>query len=445
MTIGRQRRSAWPRASVLSTFAVLPLIALALLGSIGSAGADPTYKMIYHFCSQGVCAGGTRATLLRDRAGNLYGTSPYGGSHFVGDVFTLHSDGSNYQRIYSFCSEKHCKDGSSPYASLIADVNGNLYGTAYDGGTQKGGTVFELVPQAQGQTWKLIVLHEFCSKTNCADGKSPWAGLTYAGADTRAPYDGVSPLYGTTTAGGMNNNNGVAFAIVTQPGKRKRKESVIYNFCSQANCADGVGPYSQMVADSAGNIYGVSFTGRGVAFELSPHRKRFSETVLYSFCLTAGCPDGIQPVGIASDGKGNLIGATRGGGQFGWGTVFKIVPNGVNSQETVLYSFCALANCADGQEPVGLSVDSSGNIFGTTNGNTIGNVFEVQGNAETVLHTFCSEANCDDGAAPQGSVIPDNQGNVFGAVINNGDHGDGGIFEIQLGAAKKSRQAPAGR
>jgi hypothetical protein len=127
------------------------------------------------------------------------------------------------------------------------------------------------------------------------------------------------------------------------------------------------------------------------------------------------------------------LGVTRWGGQFGSGSVFKLVPNGEKSQETVLYSFCALTDCADGAVPEGLSVDTNGNIFGTTDGpNNIGTVFELQGNSETVLHTFCSLANCADGSLPQESVIPDNLGNLFGATINGGAYGGGGVFEIQM-------------
>ena len=109
---------------------------------------------------------------------------------------------------------------------MIIDTAGNLYGT-----TREYGGVFKLMPNADRTAWKLRVLYKFCSQQNCTDGNISDAGLAYAGEISGALYDAVSPLYGTTFEGGAHNQ-GVVFQL--QPAKKLWKETVIYNFCSQA-------------------------------------------------------------------------------------------------------------------------------------------------------------------------------------------------------------------
>src|SRR5206468_2713256 len=139
--------------------------------------------------------------------------------------------------------------------------------------------------------------------------------------------------------------------------------------------------------------------------------------VLYSFCPQPTCQDGATPLSpLGLDAKGNIFGTTLGGGVTNSGVVFKVVPNGVLSTEKVVYSFCGKTDCVDGLLPYGgVSVDSSGNVFGTTayggafpgtncdnNGHGCGIVFEVHGSSFKVLHSFCETGptSCKDGAIP---------------------------------------------
>jgi uncharacterized repeat protein (TIGR03803 family) len=148
-------------------------------------------------------------------------------------------------------------------------------------------------------------------------------------------------------------------------------ENVLYSFCARSNCVDGASPVSGLVFDQNGNMYGTAQyggahgdrgNGGGVVFKLTPQGK---ETVLYSFCAQNNCTDGVTPqAGLVFDPKGNLYGTTYFGGAHGDGVVFRLTPEG---KETVLYSFCAQTNCTDGANPeAGMVFDRKGNLYGTT-------------------------------------------------------------------------------
>jgi len=124
-------------------------------------------------------------------------------------------------------------------------------------------------------------------------------------------------------------------------------EVVLYNFCQKGGCADGAAPSGQLLFDAAGNLYGVASSGGasgggGVVYELSPSPSGWTETVLYSFCALTNCADGETPKGaLAFDSSGNLYGTTYSGGAYGYGAVFELSPSASGWSETVLYSFCA--------------------------------------------------------------------------------------------------------
>jgi uncharacterized repeat protein (TIGR03803 family) len=320
---------------------------------------------------------------------------------------------------------------------LIIDTSGVLYGETQNGGKFNEGIVYAVVPNADKTKWKLKVLYDFCSKPNCADGVYPAFALTYPGAAAGALYDGISPLFGVTQNGGKYGA-GVAYQLTFVDGRTRRKEKVIHNFCEQTNCADGTPP-NQLVADAGGTLFGTAgYEGSnegGVLFKLAPNAKgRFKQKVLYSFCSVADCVDGAQPLSPLTLGSdGSLFGTTQQGGTNRVGTVFKFQPKG--SQETVLYSFCTVANCADGEAPLnsGVAMDSQGTLFGTTSyggAGGDGTVYLLKQGVETVLKSFCEEQYCADGGAPIDGVIVDTAGDVFGATQSGGDHNGGVIFEI---------------
>jgi uncharacterized repeat protein (TIGR03803 family) len=132
----------------LTRSAILAFLAVSLL--LGSARAQKE-TVLHNFCSQSNCADGAgpSAALVFDPKGNLYGTTYAGGTSSNGTVFKVAPSGEETV-LYNFCSQKNCTDGRSPYAGLVFDRKGNLYGTTYEGGaSRKGtvdGTVFKLVP-----------------------------------------------------------------------------------------------------------------------------------------------------------------------------------------------------------------------------------------------------------------------------------------------------------
>jgi uncharacterized repeat protein (TIGR03803 family) len=285
--------------------------------------------------------------LVRDGAGNLYGTASYGGAHGAGTIFRVSPSGKEV--FFSF----NGANGGFPFAGLVRDAAGNLYGTTYVRGSgcppYGCGTVFKVSSKG-----KETVLHNF---TGAPDGNNPFAGLV---------LDSAGNLYGTTATGGL----GIGTVFKVDP---TGAETVLYSFTGGA---DGGLPFAGLVRDSSGNLYGTCSIGgtfgSGTVFKVD---STGTETVLYTFCSQSGCTDGSEPYAtLVRDSAGNLYGTTFGGGADDVGTVFKLDKTG---KETVLYSF---TGGYDGGFPyAGLLRDSAGNLYGTTSNFALGwgTVFEI--------------------------------------------------------------------
>jgi hypothetical protein len=466
---------------------IVTVLTVASLAPRSGRAASPTLETLHSFCSQSNCSDGAGpgayAGLIMDGAGNLYGTTSGGGANsggaFAGGngggtVFQLTRSGTGWREnvLYSFCSQlvgQDCTDGVTPYAGLIMDASGNLYGTTFSGGATiygggfGSGVVFELTPNQSKTAWTETVLYNFCSQPLCTDGTGAVGSLI---------MDGAGNLYGTTRqgGGGLSGGGGVVFELTPDHSKATWTETVLYSFCSQSSCADGLYPYGRLIMDGAGNLYGTTSAGGanggatggagGAVFELTPNQSKtaWTETVLYSFCSQTDCTDGEHPfAGLIMDGAGNLYGTTVAGGFNFVGTAFQLAKTGTAWSEKVLHSFCTEVvgnDCADGVYPyAGLIMDGAGNLYGTTfgggtglyNGSGIGSGvgFELTPNqsktawTETVLYNFCSQSNCADGFSPQAGLIADGAGNLYGTTGLGGNNvspcpgiGCGTVFEI---------------
>ncbi len=342
-------------------------------GTVFEITPDGGLATLYNFCSlvnsQGECADGQRPNgLILAGNGNFYGTTFAGGSGgnsgFIapeGTVFEITATGT-LTTLYSFCTQISgpvCLDGAYPMAGLVQGVNGSFYGTTQSGGNGStaggGGTIFEIT--AAG---KLTTLYNFCSQTNCTDGAEPLNGLVLA-------HDGN--FYGTTTEGGANVNQfcpsgcGTIFKI-TPEGEL----TTLHNFCAKKGCTDGANPAGALIEGSDGAFYGTVQTGGnasslgGFDYRITPAGK-FS--VLYEFCAESGCPDGVDPQGgVIQATDGNFYGVTNQGGAHTLGTAYELTPAG---DLTTLYSFCSQSGCSDGEYITsGLMQATNGTFYGAS-------------------------------------------------------------------------------
>ena len=366
---------------------------------------------------------GPVAGLIKDSSGNLYGTTQSGGASGQGTVFELVNSSGTYTEkvLYSFTG---APDGAGPVAGLIMDASGNLYGTTAGGGASSDGTVFELVNSSG--TYTEEVLYSF---TGIPDGAQPRAGLI---------MDSSGNLYGTTAGGGgVGINNycppigcGTVFELVNSSGTYTEK--VLYSFTGN----EAANPYAGLIMDSSGNLYGTTVggctvTSSGTVFELVNSSGTYTENLLYCFFFN-GAPDGANPVaGLIMDASGNLYGTTPNGGASGVGTAFELVNSSGTYTEKVLYSFGGFGRA---NPYAGLIMDSSGNLYGTTLGGN-GEVFELVNSSgtytEKVLYYFMGVGPAGvDGVYPYAGLIMDSSGNLYGTTQGGGASSAGTVFEL---------------
>ena len=250
------------------------------------------------------------------------------------------------------------------------------------------------------------------------DGASPAAALVQ-GTDGN--------LYGATISGGVQND-GTVFKITTGGTLTK-----LYNFCSQADCIDGLDPDAALVEAANGKFYGTTYRGgaanQGTVFEIEPDG---ALTSLYSFCRQGeSCRDGAEPNGGLIQGiNGDLYGTTEvGGTNGGYGTIFSMTLGGLR---TTLYSF----DMVHGQNPEAALVQTTdGDLYGTTLHGGLagyGTVFRITASRTlTVLYSFCVQAACADGANPAAPLIRGIDGNFYGTTFECGEApGYGTVFQI---------------
>lgn len=428
-------------AALALPFILLPTTGCPLFGGgsssstgSGSNGQSYTESVLYSFAGVPDGANPYSAGLVLDAQGNLYGATVSGGDASCtgnigttgcGTVFKLNPAGQE-TILHTFTGSP---GGEVPYAGLVLDSQGNLYGTTAGGGVHNnGGTVFKV-----DATGNETILYSFCAAGVypyfCTDGNGPEAGLV---------LDPQGNLYGTTAGGGASGN-GTVFKLSTAG-----VQTVLHSFTGSGG--DGAMPFSSLALDAQGNLYGTTYIGGdlscsnlgspgcGTVFKVDASG---NETVLYSFPWNA-----ILFAGVVLDAQGNLYGATGAGGTpltgcggGGCGTIFKIDSAG---NQSILDN---LGTQNGGWGPYGtLVMDAQDNLYGTTFGGSsaagqtgvcqygCGTVFAIDkaGN-QTVLYNFKGGT---DGLQPDAALVLDAQGNLFGTTRAGGASGNGIVFKL---------------
>jgi uncharacterized repeat protein (TIGR03803 family) len=395
---------------------VLTILSLAAL-SVASTGAARAQSLTTLTNFNNTNGSNPEAGLIADANGNLFGTTNSGGAFGDGTVFEIVKSSSGYSSTPTTLVNFNGSNGANPYAGLIADANGDLFGTTFTGGAFGGGTVFEIVKTSSGYAATPTTLVSF----NGANGAELVGGL-----------DGNGNLFGTTAAGGTFGD-GTVFEIVKTSSGYASTPTTLVNF----NGANGNEPVTGVIADANGNLFGTSFdggaSGDGTVFEIVKTSSGYASTptILVNF----NGANGANPwSSLILDANGNLFGTTgNGGASANYGTVFEIAKtsSGYANTLTTLVNF----DGTHGAFPRGsLIADGSGNLFGTTayGGVGDGTVFEIVKTASGYASTPTTLVIFDgtNGATPVGSLIADANGNLFDATVDGGVSGDGTVFEL---------------
>jgi uncharacterized repeat protein (TIGR03803 family) len=426
----RGNAPSMPSPAFARFFWIMFCAALMLAASPDQSSQAQTYKVLHAFTGGTDGASPGWVLLVRDSAGNLYGTAGGGGAFGYGNLFKLNKSGKETV-LYSFSGGS---DGRSPDSGVVRDQAGNLYGTTNVGGnpncklydsyeTHGCGVVFKVTPAG-----KFAVLHTFMGP----DGGYP---------DASSLQNVNGTFYATTGGGGVNSNCQDTFdgcGTVFQLTKKSSRwtEKVLYSF----GWNKGWQPFSGVIADSAGNLYGTTEGCNngaqdpcGAVFRLAPGAHGWSYTMLHGFTggINGGSDGAYLWAGLVRDSAGNLYGATQYGGADNYGTIFQLTPSG---KKTLLYSFSG----SDGAYPLStLTLDASGNLYGPTSGGGssgtgcgglgCGTIFKLDTTHNlTVLHNFTGG---DDGEVPLGALLLDG-GKLYGTANGGGAYNSGTVFEL---------------
>ena len=342
-----------------------------------------------------------------------------------------------FSTLYNFVSTGGgAGDANNPYAGLVVDASGNLYGTTFGGGAAGEGAVYELFPPVSGQgAWTETLLYSFYA-TNHADGVKPTGRLVFG------PH---GELYGTTSSAGGTGGNGFGTVFELTPpaiAGGAWTETTLHVFTGTGG--DGATPSAGLAIDSNGILYGTTYEGGstatqtgpgyGTVFSLAPPAtgKSWTETILYSFSNTGR--DGITPQSdILLGAGGTLYGTTPvcSSTLSCAGTVFQLTPSGGGWTESVILGLPAGGASGSGPNPQ-LAIDSSGNLYGTT-GIGVGMAFCISpptGGATKWTHTILARFKADKSGGPQGGVTLGAGGVVYGTLTYGLHKSGGSIYRL---------------
>ncbi len=376
-----------------------------LILTLAGLAHSQTFTVLYSF-GDSPDGSNPQAALIPDGQGGAYSTTFYGGANGYGALFAFDRAGKE-SIVYSFAGPP---DAANPAGNLVRDSAGNIYGATVWGGVSNSGAIFKVDPSGQE-----TVLYSFQGGTT--DGANPEGGVI---------EDSAGNLYGTTAGGGSflgcaNYGCGIVFKL-----DASGNETMVYSFTgdTQNGVIDGANPWSSLLRDSTGNLYGTTplggTSGFGTIFEIDSAGK---ETLLHNF---AGVEGAYPYAGLIADMSHNLYGTAYEGGTSHVGTIFKMDKTGT---VTTLHSF---GGGSDGAYPsAGVIRDTTGNLYGiTTQGGSmdVGTVFELNtSGTETVLHSFTGGK---EGMAPEAGLVLAKDGNLYGTTYDGGDSNNGIVFRV---------------
>ncbi len=402
------------------------LAAVFVLSTFAAQTAQAQTLTVLHEFAGGVDGANPSAGLTLDRAGELYGTSSGAAQSTIGTVFRITPSNWLLEPVYKFVQFNH---GLYPNTRLIFGPDGSLYGTTWKGGGgacagEGCGVIFKLQPpvsiacRSAFCPWTQTVLYTF---TGGPDGWQPGPVI----------LDAAGNIYGNTYYGGTGADCqcGTVYELKLSGGVWKK--TILHSF----DGPDGGDPDGPLVLDRAGNLYGTTIIGgsanKGLLYELSPGVS-WTQTVLHSFQGS----DGVYPNGgLIADTSGELYGVTADGGSFGLGSVFRLMQPGNWTFES-LYSFTSYSTGGSPHGP--LVFDSAGNLYGITDFGAFsdGTVFKLtfanQSWVATDLHDFIGT----EGTFVNPGLIIDTDGNLYGTAFGNSNvetcypTGCGTVWEI---------------
>ncbi len=414
-------------------------------GAIFKLAPDGTFTLL-HSLGYNNDGGFPNGGLIQDRSGNLYGTTSNGGLLGEGTVFQLAPDGT-FTLLHAFALDTN---GFLPSCCLVRDRHGNLYGTTSSGGSGGGqfggGTIFKLAPDGTH-----TILYSF---TGGSDGAEPFGLLRVPGGDlvglahsggsggqgtifklsTGGTFSVLSTLPDYPVAGLTRDSNGNLYGVAPQGGSGNGSIfklapdgtfSVLYSFTGGA---DGFGPRTRPLLDAAGNLYGTANQGGpgsdGTLIKLAADG---TVTLLHGFSSAT-------LNGVTLDALGNVFGTTQRGGSQAFGHAFELAPDGTYS---VLHNFDP--GLDGGLPSASLILDPSSNLYGTTflaGPNDGGTAFRLAADGTyTVLHGFGGFGFPPDGRSPVAALVFDASGNLYGTASDGGAHFGGLVFKLTPGGA----------
>ncbi|HEV2320433.1 MAG TPA: choice-of-anchor tandem repeat GloVer-containing protein [Verrucomicrobiae bacterium] len=371
------------------------------LGAVFNITTNGTLTIVHDF-SGGTDGANPGEGLALAQNGTLFGMTAYGNTNNAGTIFKITTKG-----LYAIWSAfPGMLDGENPSADLAQGKDGNLYGTAEDGGATGNGVVF-----AATLSGTVTVLHSFGTVTDAVSG----ALLDGTFPESKAVQGNDGNIYGTTETGGANGY-GTVFMVTTN--------GVFTTLYAFTGGGDGGSPESGLVQGQDGNFYGTTTAGNGTIFQITTNGTFIT---IYSF---SGGGDGAYPYGTLIQGANGLLYGTcsAGGDANGDGTIFQVSTNGAF---TTLYTF---SGGSDGSGPeAGLVQAADGSLYGTAtyggNANGDGTIFKITTNG--VLTTLYAFNGGSDGASPEGVLVQAADGNLYGTTAYAGDaNDDGSVFQV---------------